>query len=568
MKTRECISYLWKASGGVRGRVMVCSIVGGLHVAASLAFVWVCKKLIDAVTVGEGEPLTWYIVGMAACMLSQTALSAIETRVMNHADIILKNRLRHRIFSGLMESRWDGKESFHTGDSLNRVMEDVRVVGESVTKSVPAVIVSAVQFLAAFFFLFALNRDLAWVIPGLLLAMLLISRSYIKRMRKLTRDIRNTEGSMQSLMQESLQHRIVIHTLEKTPYVTDNLADQQDDLRGQVLAKTDYSIFARSMVSIGFAAGYAAAFLWGVFGIRSGAATFGMMTAFLQLVGQIQRPIMNLSRQFPSLINSLTSAERLSEVSSLPAEQKGESIDLGPAVGVRFDDVTFSYPDSAVPVLDGFSHDFVPGSTTALVGETGAGKSTMMRLMLALLTPEKGRVLLYSGSSDPAGPAVSEALVDEVASGGSVSGVAAAVAASPQTRCNIVYVPQGNTLMSGTIRENLLLGDPSATDDQLREVLHLAAAEYVFELPDGLDTMCGEKGAGLSEGQAQRICIARSLLRKGGILLLDEPTASLDPQTEEILLKRLAGSAAGRTIILVTHREAAASLCRNIVRLS
>ena len=551
MKTRECIAWLWNASSGVRGRVVLCSIIGGLHVAASLAFVWVCKKLIDAVTVGQGEPLTWYIVAMAGCMLAQTLLSAVETRVMSHADIIFKNRLRHRIFTGLMESRWDGKESFHTGDSLNRVMEDVRVIGESVTKSVPAVIVSAVQFLAAFFFLFALNRDLAWVIPGLLVAMLLISRSYIKRMRKLTRDIRNTEGSMQSLMQESLQHRIVIHTLEKTPYVTDNLAGQQDDLRGQVLAKTDYSIFARSMVSIGFAAGYAAAFLWGVFGIRSGAATFGMMTAFLQLVGQVQRPIMNLSRQFPSLINSLTSAERLSEVSSLPSERKGESVDLGPAVGVRFEDVSFGYPDSAVPVLEGFSHDFVPGSTTALVGETGAGKSTMMRLMLALLTPQKGSVALYASSSSSGGSSVAPAPVP----------------ASPQTRCNIVYVPQGNTLMSGTIRENLLLGDPSATDEDLRKVLHLAAADYVFALPDGLDTLCGEKGAGLSEGQAQRICIARSLLRKGGILLLDEPTASLDPQTEETLLKRLSESAAGRTIILVTHREAAASLCQNIVRL-
>lgn len=571
MKTRECISYLWKASREVRGRVAVCSVVGGLHVAASLAFVMVCKRLIDAVTVGEGEPLTWLIVAMAVCMLSQTALSAVETRVMNHADILLKNRLRHRIFSGLMESRWDGKESFHTGDSLNRVMEDVRVIGESVTKSVPAVIVSAVQFLAAFFFLFSLNRDLAWVIPGLFVAMLLISRSYIKRMRKLTRDIRSTESTMQSLMQESLQHRIVIHTLEKTPYVTDNLADQQDGLRGQVLAKTDYSIFARSMVSIGFAAGYGAAFLWGVFGIRSGAATFGMMTAFLQLVGQIQRPIMNLSRQFPALINSLTSAERLSEISSLPSEEKGGSVDLGPAAGVRFEDVTFAYPDASVPVLEGFSHDFAPGSTTALVGETGVGKSTMMRLMLALLTPDKGTVSLYAGQAcyvlDDGSAVSSRGASDSLNNDPHLAGHSVEVQASPQTRCNIVYVPQGNTLMSGTIRENLLLGDPSATDSQLHEVLHLAVADYVFELPDGLDTLCGEKGAGLSEGQAQRICIARSLLRKGGILLLDEPTASLDPQTEEILLKRLAESVAGRTIILVTHREAAASLCQNIVRL-
>lgn len=540
MKTRECIEWLWRASGGVRLRVLVCSIVGGLHVAASLAFVWVCKSLIDAVTTDAGEPLTWYIVAMAGCMLMQTILSAVETRVTSHADILLKNRLRHKLFSGLMESRWDGKESFHTGDSLNRVMEDVRVAGESITKSVPAVIISAVQFVAAFLFLFAMNRDLAWVIPGLMLAMLLISRSYIRKMRKMNRDIRTTESSMQSLMQESLQHRVVIHTLEKTPYITDSLADQQEDLRGQVMDKTDYSIFARSMVQIGFAAGYAAAFLWGVFGIRNGTATFGMMTAFLQLVGQIQRPIMNLSRQLPSLINSLTSAERLTEVSSLPAEQKGESIDLGPSVGVRFADVSYTYPDVASPVFTGLSHDFRPGTATAVVGETGAGKSTMMRLMLALLTPDKGKVTLYSDQEVPA---------------------------SPQTRCNIVYVPQGNTLMSGSIRDNLLLGDPSASDDELWNVLHLAAADFVSEQPEGLDTMCGEKGAGLSEGQAQRVCIARSLLRKGAVLLLDEPTASLDPQTEETLLRRLSDSAAGRTLILVTHREAAASLCDEVVRL-
>lgn len=540
MKTRECIEWLWRASGGVRLRVLVCSIVGGLHVAASLAFVWVCKSLIDAVTTDAGEPLTWYIVAMAGCMLMQTILSAVETRVTSHADILLKNRLRHKLFSGLMESRWDGKESFHTGDSLNRVMEDVRVAGESITKSVPAVIISAVQFVAAFIFLFAMNRDLAWVIPGLMLAMLLISRSYIRKMREMNRDIRTTESSMQSLMQESLQHRVVIHTLEKTPYITDSLADQQEDLRGQVMDKTDYSIFARSMVQIGFAAGYAAAFLWGVFGIRNGTATFGMMTAFLQLVGQIQRPIMNLSRQLPSLINSLTSAERLTEVSSLPAEQKGDSIDLGPSVGVRFHDVSYTYPDVASPVFAGLSHDFRPGTATAVVGETGAGKSTMMRLMLALLTPDKGKVTLYSGQEVPA---------------------------SPQTRCNIVYVPQGNTLMSGSIRDNLLLGDPSASDEELWNVLHLAAADFVSELPEGLDTMCGEKGAGLSEGQAQRVCIARSLLRKGAVLLLDEPTASLDPQTEETLLRRLSDSAAGRTLILVTHREAAASLCDEIVRL-
>lgn len=542
MRTKDCIKWLWRASEGVRGKVVLCSLTGGLHVAASLAFVWICKKLIDAATSGNGENAPLYIGVMIACMLMQILLSAVEQRILNLSDILLKNKLRYRLFNSLMESRWNGKETFHTGDTLNRVMEDVRVVSESITKSTPAVMTAGIQFIAAFLFLFILEPGLAWAIPGIMLAMLIVSRAYVRRMRKLTKDIRTTESSMQSLMQESLQHRLVIHTLERTPYISGNLAEYQEDLREQVMDKTGYSIFTRCFIQLGFSAGYASAFLWGVFGIMNGTATFGMMTAFLQLVGQIQRPIMNLSRQLPPLINSITSAERLEEIERQPLEESGEPQNLGRNVGIRFSNVDYTYPDSNRKILDSCNHDFKPGSTTALIGETGAGKSTMMRLMLALLEPDMGEVVIYNENTS--------------------------VKASPQTRCNIVYVPQGNTLMSGTIRENLLLGDPSATDGQLKEVLYLAAADFVSSLPDGLDTLCGERGSGLSEGQAQRIAIARALLRKGGVLLLDEPTSALDTQTEETLIQRLTSHLAGRTMIIVTHRDATAALCQNVLKIS
>lgn len=542
MRTKDCIKWLWRASEGVRGKVVLCSLTGGLHVAASLAFVWICKKLIDAATSGNGENAPLYIGVMIACMLMQILLSAVEQRILNLSDILLKNKLRYRLFNSLMESRWNGKETFHTGDTLNRVMEDVRVVSESITKSTPAVMTAGIQFIAAFLFLFILEPGLAWAIPGIMLAMLIVSRAYVRRMRKLTKDIRTTESSMQSLMQESLQHRLVIHTLERTPYISGNLAEYQEDLREQVMDKTGYSIFTRCFIQLGFSAGYASAFLWGVFGIMNGTATFGMMTAFLQLVGQIQRPIMNLSRQLPPLINSITSAERLEEIERQPLEESGEPQNLGRNVGIRFSNVDYTYPDSNRKILDSCNHDFKPGSTTALIGETGAGKSTMMRLMLALLEPDMGEVVIYNEN--------------------------ASVKVSPQTRCNIVYVPQGNTLMSGTIRENLLLGDPSATDGQLKEVLYLAAADFVSSLPDGLDTLCGERGSGLSEGQAQRIAIARALLRKGGVLLLDEPTSALDTQTEETLIQRLTSHLAGRTMIIVTHRDATAALCQNVLKIS
>ena len=535
LRTRDSIKWIWRASSGVRWRVVLNSVLGIAHVAASLTFVIVCKRMIDVATSGSDGSLALYIGVMAACMLLQVVLSALEQRVSSYSDVILKNKLRHLLFTRLMEGKWNGKESFHSGDTLNRVMEDVRVVAEAITKSVPSIISACLQFCAAFIFLFTLAPGLAWTIPGILIVVLIISRRYILRMRRLTMDIRTTESKMQSLMQESLQHRLVIHTLERTPYVSDTLSGHQDDLRDQTMDKTGYNIFARTLIQIGFSGGYAAAFLWGVLGIRSGIVTFGMMTAFLQLVGQLQRPIMNVSRQVTPMINSLTSAERLHEIESQPLEERGEPEYLANPVGIRFENVSYSYPDNTRPVLQNLTHDFVPGTTTALVGETGAGKSTMMRLMLALLSPDTGCVKMYDSEKE--------------------------VIASPQLRCNIVYVPQGNTLMSGTIRENLLLGDPDATDERMHDALYLAAADFVNELPNGLDTICGEKGAGLSEGQAQRICIARSLLRKGGLLLLDEPTSALDAETEEKLLNRLNSRLDGRTMIIVTHRNATASLC-------
>lgn len=541
MRTRECIKWLWRASAGVRTYVVFNSLVGILHVGASLVFVWVCKSLVDIVVSGSEKGLTPFVCIMTICMLMQILAAAVEQHIARRSDIILKNRLRYRLFTGLMGGRWDGKEAFHTGDSLNRVMEDVRVVAESITNSVPAVIIAAVQFVAAFTFLFFLEPTLAWLIPAIMLLALLASKSYVSRMRRLTKDIRATEGRVQALMQESLQHRLVIHTLERIPFVSEILSARQEELKNQVLDKTEYSVFTRTLIQLGFSTGYAAAFLWGVFGIRSGAVTFGMMTAFLQLVGQLQRPVMNLSRQVSPLINSLTSAERLSEIESQPKAEAGMSCCLGTDVGIRFEDVDYSYPDGRRKITASFSYDFKPGTVTALVGETGVGKSTLIRLILGLISPDKGKVLLYN----------------DVRS----------ISASVRTRCNIVYVPQGNTLMSGTVRDNLLLGDPSADEYLMKEALYYAAADFVYELPAGLDTVCGENGAGLSEGQAQRIVIARSLLRKGSLLLLDEPTSALDAETEEVLLKRLISRMEGRTMIIVTHRETALTLCSDILRL-
>lgn len=541
LRIRDCAAWLWRASRGFRSPVAGSMLAGTLHVGISLFFVYVCKHLIDIATGLSADSLAVYVGWLVFCLVAQLLLAAFRSRLSVRSEIRFRNELHRRLFVHLMGSRWSGRETLHSGDMLNRLEEDVSTVTDGVSRTVPSVAVTAVQLAGAFFFLAQLDLRLAGILVFIMPVALLFSKSYVRKMRRMSREIRQADSAIQSHMQENLQHRILIRTLEYAAQAVGRLVHMQSSLQRQVLRRSDFSIFSRAVVQAGFMAGYAVALLWGVFGLRDGSVTFGMMAAFLQLVSQIQRPMVDLSRQIPAFIRVFTSTERLAELSSLPLEEQGEPVHLQGPVGIRIEGLSYAYPDGRRRVLDGFTYDFRPGSLTAIVGETGVGKSTLIRLILALFEPDRGRIDFYDATRE--------------------------VTASPLTRCNLSYVPQGNTLMSGTIRDNLLMGKPDATDEELAEALHTAAADFVSALPDGLDTCCGEQGAGLSEGQAQRIAIARGLLRPGGVLLLDEPTSSLDAATERLLLERLSERMPGRTLLLVTHREAIARLCTDVVRM-
>ena len=458
-----------------------------------------------------------------------------------------QNDFRSKVFAHVLSSRWYGRETFHSGDMVNRLEEDTRVVVDLLCTRVPDFIVTLVQLVAASCFLFVLEPSLLWVLLILMPVAAIGSKMFFRTIRRLTSLIRAGDSAVQEHMQENLQQRVLVKTLGCEDRVAGHLDDLQEGVMRNTIRRLNYNAGARAFLRVGFMAGYAAAFLWGVFGIRSGAVTFGMMTAFLQLVGQVQRPIADISRHIPAFIHSLTSVERLLDLTDLPLESKDDDILFEGAPGIRIDDVTFAYtdvPEGMEPqkVFEHFSYDFKPGTVTAIMGVTGVGKSTLTKLVLSLLSPASGSITLYDAERS--------------------------IQACPATRCNFRYVPQGNSLMSGTVRDNLLLANPSATEDDMKDALHLAVADFLLDMPDGLDTVCSEKGSGLSEGQAQRIAIARALLHSGGVLILDEATSALDRDTEDELLRRLSKKlSGGKTIIWITHRESVTSIADAVLKI-
>lgn len=538
---KRLVSWLWSNSKGARGQAVANTVIGLVDVACQLMWVLACKHAIDIATGIEEGSLVATGILIAMLMLTEIASRAVSRWIHAVTGNKVRNRMRRDVFARLLRCDWLHLQKHHTGDLINRLEGDVAGITTLMTEVIPATIVTATQLLASFVLLFTMSPLLAVAIFITLPICLVVSRVYVKKMRKLNRDVRDSDSRIQSVLQESLQHKELIKSLEQNDSTEQQLSHLQNRLQSQIASRTRFSLGAYTLIQLGFAAGYVIAFMWGVDSLANGIITYGTMAAYMQLVSLIQRPTMELSRYVPGIVSSLTAAERLYELEDIPIEQQGDAVMFKETAGVRFNDVTFRYEEDKRLILDKFTFDFPPNSCTAIVGETGAGKTTLIRLLIALINPQGGSIELYNAEERHE--------------------------SSTLTRRNFVYIPQGNSLVSGTIRDNLLMGNPDATDEEMHEALRIACAEYVYELPDGIDSPISERGGGLSEGQAQRIAVARSILRPGSILILDEVTSALDEVTEKEMLRRLTQSKIGKTLIFVTHRPAVIDYCTQVLKI-
>lgn len=539
------IACFWQGTANIRCNMAARIILGASRVALGLFVVWLSKYFIDdVIRTGSDADVVRFAAILLVAVFGGVVLRQVYVYMETYAKIRKTNEVRLRLFGDLFKRKLYSGKDLLSGDVTSRLSKDIEQFTDVVAETVPQMVVTALQLICAFLLLRWFDARLAWVLVILTIVALTLGKFVVRKLRKMSLAIREKESRIQMHVQEGVEHNALLRSLGSEEWMTDGLDSLQGHLKADVMRRSRFTILARLVISSAFGLGYMLAFVWGGIGLRNGTITFGVMTSFLQLVMQIQQPILTLLNSAPKVIHATASIDRLEELRVEYSVGTGESVlPVLKSAGVKIENVTFSY-NSEHQIFDGFSKEFKPSSKTAIMGETGIGKTTLFRMLLGLVTPSSGSVKIYSGENpDSEDFDISEA-----------------------TRENFVFVPQGNSLLSGTIRFNLQLAKPEATDEELLQSLHIACADFVQELPDGLDTELGERGASLSEGQAQRIAIARGLLRPGSILLLDEISSSLDEATERELFSRIFAAFPNKTMLFITHRTGVCELCDDVLR--
>lgn len=507
-----------------------------LVVCLGLLFIWWSKRAIDYAVSEDLAAMRQALFLLILSAVSGVGLNLWSSWLNERTRALMLINLQQEVVHTQMQATWHLIKDWHTGDIMVRVNSDCQEVVQVIGKAFISAVTTMLRLVAAVGFLWWMDPMLA-VFLLVISPLVVCSKFYFRKLRKLSLELKRAESKLANVVQENLRFRLPIRALNLDARRWRKIEESQERIYAMKMRVLNFSTYSKSMMNVIGNTGFLVVFACGVYKLYFGEITFGTLSAFLQLVSRIQGPISVLMGLTPLFIRFRASLERLDEMLLTEKEEDIEAEHFSEVQQITLSGLGFRYEDK--DVIQDLHACFVRGEPTAIVGASGKGKTTLIRLLLALFAPMKGEIYLEADGKK--------------------------VALTRQHRTNFTYVPQGDKLFSGTIRENLQVTDTALSALQLREALATACASFVFDLPQGLDTLIGESGHGLSEGQLQRIAVARALLRDCSIWLFDEVTSALDPPTAAELTKGLLEAGRDKILIFVTHDRKLAEACSQTI---
>lgn len=505
----------------------------------SLGMSLISKNIIDRATAGKG--IAYSIAAFVTVLIVSQTITILTSLV----SVVISEKfsfgIRRNVYEKILHTNWLSVSKYHTGDLMTRLTSDTDAVANGISGTIPSILILIVQLTSSFITLFVFDRFLA--LSSLLIAPVAFLASVIlgKRLKKLQVKVQESESKYRSFIHESLSNIMIIKSFCDEEYSSEHLYELRNERLYWILKKNRMSLATSSTINVGFQFAYILAFTWGALGISKGSITYGTMSLFLSLVGQVQAPLISLAQTIPKIVSILASAGRIIEIQDLPAEERPNQTIEQTSIGADLEHITFGYNEDSI--FEDTSLHINPGEFVAIVGESGIGKTTLIRLIMSFLNSDSGSISFFNSMGQTE-------------------------KSTATSRHFISYVPQGNTLFSGTIADNVRMGNRNATEEEIIAALKASSAyDFVQNLPDGMNTVIGEKGHGVSEGQAQRISLARALVRNAPFLVLDEATASLDEKTELRVLEGIRSLTPKPTCILITHRRSVLNYCDKEIKI-
>ena len=539
------LKWLWNTFHKERWQVVIITFTCAISASLTVVYADFSKRIINAATEEHSmERVIQCAIGFFILITVQLILNLVSASFADRCKARIEVTLRKHILDSVIKKDYQGVTKYHTGEIQNRMTNDVTTISEGFTSILPDLIYFVVKLVCAFIYLVVIDKffTLVFVVGGF--AVLIFSLMFKKIVKKLHKKVQESEGTVRSFIQEILTSLLVIKSFNVENKVEKEAEDLMELNYRTKMKRRMFSIMARAGVSASFNLGYVFALAYGAYRLVNG-IDYGTVVSMLQLVNQIQQPFASLSNMLPKYFGLLASAERIIELDKINDEFEHNNSDINAIdtydklQSINFENITFGYDRDVI--LDNTSLKIDKGDFVAIMGISGIGKSTLLKLLLGVFRIDSGSITLDVG--------------DE------------AIPVDCHTRKMFSYVPQGNFLLSGSIRDNLTFINSDVTDEEIKEAVRISCADqFVYDLPQQLDTVIGEHGIGLSEGQLQRLAIARSILSKSPIMLLDEATSALDEATELRFLKNLK-EMQDKTCIIVSHKTAALEICNKHIKI-